>query len=253
MKRPNKTILTAAAAVMLPALVFSGNFSLIKDRAASYQKKYLVYINKKQKKLYLMDKNLKIWKNYSVATGAVDGGKLYAGDYRTPSGFYTIVRVCQYHEAWYMPQLRKIMARYDRESAEYKYYREKYGSLYARQESNRRRISDMNSAYLSAGQGHARFGTDEDLGYNSYGPVFMLLDYPNAADVARYRAAKKAGSIPADEDGYFPGTGGGIAIHGTNDGPSIGFDASSGCVRMKNREILELSNYVSEGTMVVID
>ncbi len=232
---------------------FPSNFSLIKEHTALYGKKYIIYIDKNLKKLYLMDKTLKIWKSYSVATGAVRGEKLYAGDYRTPSGFYTIIRVCQYHEAWYMPQLRKIMARYEKGSAEYKYYLENYGRLYEREKKNRRKINDMNASYLSAREGHVKFGTDEDLGYNSYGPVFMLLDYPNERDIQRYRAAKKAGLMPSDDDGYFPELGGGIAIHGTCDAPSIGYDASSGCVRMKNNDIVELSNYVSEGTMVVID
>ena len=41
-------------------------------------------------------------------------------------------------------------------------------------------------------------------------------------------------------------------IHGTNKPGSIGWDASSGCIRMNNNDVKELFEYVSHGTKVVI-
>ena len=41
-------------------------------------------------------------------------------------------------------------------------------------------------------------------------------------------------------------------IHGTNNPGSIGHDVSHGCIRMYNRDVLELSSMVSIGTGVAI-
>jgi lipoprotein-anchoring transpeptidase ErfK/SrfK len=43
-----------------------------------------------------------------------------------------------------------------------------------------------------------------------------------------------------------------IYIHGTNDEQSIGRPASHGCVRMRNRDVIELYDLVPEGTPVWI-
>lgn len=45
---------------------------------------------------------------------------------------------------------------------------------------------------------------------------------------------------------------GDYGIHGTNDPASIGRNVSNGCVRMYNRDVLEVSNLVPIGTMVTI-
>lgn len=44
-----------------------------------------------------------------------------------------------------------------------------------------------------------------------------------------------------------------IYIHGTNDEKGVGRPASHGCVRMRNREVIELFDAVPEGTPVWID
>jgi lipoprotein-anchoring transpeptidase ErfK/SrfK len=44
-----------------------------------------------------------------------------------------------------------------------------------------------------------------------------------------------------------------IYIHGTNNESAIGTPASHGCVCMKNADIVELFDMVSEGTLVFID
>jgi lipoprotein-anchoring transpeptidase ErfK/SrfK len=41
-------------------------------------------------------------------------------------------------------------------------------------------------------------------------------------------------------------------IHGTNDPTSIGKDISGGCIRMQNKDVIELYNLVPIGTVVQI-
>jgi lipoprotein-anchoring transpeptidase ErfK/SrfK len=44
----------------------------------------------------------------------------------------------------------------------------------------------------------------------------------------------------------------GYGIHGTNDPSSIGKAVSHGCVRMHNRDVLQLAEKVPNGTRVII-
>jgi hypothetical protein len=46
---------------------------------------------------------------------------------------------------------------------------------------------------------------------------------------------------------------GGYGIHGTNRPGSIGLPVSNGCFRMHTKDIEELYNYISEGTVVIIE
>jgi len=46
--------------------------------------------------------------------------------------------------------------------------------------------------------------------------------------------------------------GGSFGIHGTNQPGSIGKSISNGCIRMYNKDVIELSNLVSIGTSVKI-
>jgi lipoprotein-anchoring transpeptidase ErfK/SrfK len=70
--------------------------------------------------------------------------------------------------------------------------------------------------------------------------------------------------FPDDKLGPIPGAYGpwfirlktpkwtGIGIHGTHDPKSIGTNASTGCIRMYNKDIEELKNTVDIGTTVII-
>ena len=118
-------------------------------------------------------------------------------------------------------------------------------------EKGRNELKKMNNTYLRAKDGHKKFGTEEDLGYNSYGPVFIRINYPNAQDKKNYEKAKKENKIPK-ENGNFKSIGTGIAIHGTNDENSIGHNASSGCVRMRNEDIEDLLFYIEPKLKVII-
>jgi murein L,D-transpeptidase YafK len=82
---------------------------------------------------------------------------------------------------------------------------------------------------------------------------FLLLDYPNAADRARFAELKKSGALPKDAT-----IGGQIGIHGS---PSQAerkanhkaTDWTLGCVALDDAEIAELSAQVKDGTPVDIE
>lgn len=247
-----KKIISLILLLSVSPCLHAGYFENIEEHLKDYKKKYFIYVNKELKRLYLIDSDLKVWKTYKVATGTVNGDKVHNGDNRTPSGVYKVKEIMQYHEPWYMKQIRESLERSKNDKARYNYYWDYYRNAVIKNIKGKKRIASLNSLYLDAAGGHTKYGTQEDLGYNAYGSVFMRLDYPNEEDMRKYREAIEAGRVPRKGGGYVdPGSG--IAIHGTNDNPSLGYDASSGCVRMENDDIVQLSDYVSEGTMVVID
>ena len=72
----------------------------------------------------------------------------------------------------------------------------------------------------------------------------LLLDYPNAEDRARFQAKKKKGLISRNA-----GIGSLIEIHGNG---GKGFNWTSGCVGLRDRDIDDLYNLVGSGTRVTI-
>ncbi|MGE5233731.1 MAG: L,D-transpeptidase family protein [Acidobacteriota bacterium] len=72
----------------------------------------------------------------------------------------------------------------------------------------------------------------------------LLLNYPNAEDVARFRAARDRGQIP-----LRVGIGSLIEIHG--DGGK-GMDWTDGCVAVRNEDMDKLFRHVRVGTAVTI-
>jgi murein L,D-transpeptidase YafK len=83
---------------------------------------------------------------------------------------------------------------------------------------------------------------------------FLDLDYPNAQDVAQYRAALASGLVPAKYRGSIYGPGGLVGIHGSDDENlnRLGIDWTLGCVSLANRDIEDLYREVDEGTSVLI-
>jgi hypothetical protein len=196
---------------------------------------------------------MKVWRRYIISTGKNQGQKLFRDDMKTPEGVYYIEEIYQYNEPWYLKRLREKIENMDRNSKNYEIYEKYYVALKEKYMENRKKLEKLNKTYLRAEDGYKKFKTGESLGYNSYGPVFMLLDYPNDDDYKRYNDALDDGIVKRDHNLYFKDPGDGIAIHGTNDEDALGHEASAGCIRMKNEDILELSNYVMEGTMVIIE
>lgn len=80
---------------------------------------------------------------------------------------------------------------------------------------------------------------------------FLAIDYPNAADKARFEARKQRGEIPRNAS-----PGGGIGIHGTWPNDDFMIDRyknwTNGCISLKNGDVQELYGYIPVGTPVVI-
>jgi L,D-peptidoglycan transpeptidase YkuD (ErfK/YbiS/YcfS/YnhG family) len=72
----------------------------------------------------------------------------------------------------------------------------------------------------------------------------LLINYPNGEDVARFRNAKKSGSVPGRA-----GIGSLIEIHGSG---GQGKDWTDGCIALRDHEMDKLFKLVGNGTPVTI-
>ncbi|WP_366922528.1 L,D-transpeptidase [Metallumcola ferriviriculae] len=77
------------------------------------------------------------------------------------------------------------------------------------------------------------------------GPRWMGMEVPFAKD-------RRGNKVDGGPDHRAP-KGQKYGIHGTNDETTIGTDASGGCIRMYNKDVKELYDMVSIGTMVEIE
>jgi len=188
---------------------------------AWYKGEYVLIVRKKQRRLFVCNKN-GIVTSYPVGIGSNPDmkAKLHEKDNRTPEG--------QYH----ITEIQSLNAPPESESF--------------------KKLTRMNNVYFSAKFGRHKYNKPNvDLGNNIYGPRFYRLNYPNKEDKKRYEQAMNNGKLPLIE-GEFPGIGSGIAIHGTNDKSSIGHLCSRGCIRMHNKDIIELEKYIKLQTPVLI-
>ena len=195
---------------------------LIKDFFQTYKGEYVIHVDKNNFTLNVYTRDMKTAASYKIGYGLNPDkkSKLYTGDNRTPEGIYKITEILSMDA--------------DKKSASY------------------RKLRDMNSVYFKAKDGHYKFGNkNTDLGKNAYGPRFFRIDYPNVDDKRRYNDAVAKGLVPKYR-GKIQSIGAGLAIHGTCDEPSIGHLASSGCIRMFNKDILDLDKYVLIGAPVII-
>ncbi|MBV5315402.1 MAG: L,D-transpeptidase [Prolixibacteraceae bacterium] len=92
-------------------------------------------------------------------------------------------------------------------------------------------------------EGNYRITSKKERGSTTYYKA-MLLDYPNAEDRAQFAIKKRKGLISRGA-----GIGNLIEIHGNG---GRGFDWTSGCVGMRDRDIDDLYRLVSSGTRVTI-
>jgi lipoprotein-anchoring transpeptidase ErfK/SrfK len=83
---------------------------------------------------------------------------------------------------------------------------------------------------------------------------FMLLDYPTPSDMHRYQQLHLAGQIPRGGNGYHPGIGGDIGIHGS-DHETLNrtkVNWTLGCISLFNHDMRELYASAPVGTFVYI-
>ncbi len=92
-------------------------------------------------------------------------------------------------------------------------------------------------------EGRYRIVEKKDRGATRYYRALML-DYPNAADLREFRAARRRGLVPAGR-----GVGGLIEVHG-HGGRSSNW--TSGCVALRNEHMDRLFEAVAVGTPVTI-
>lgn len=92
-------------------------------------------------------------------------------------------------------------------------------------------------------EGNYRVIRMKDRGETEFYRAF-LLDYPNAGDQRRFRAAREAGAIPARAR-----IGGNIEIHGD---ANLQLSQTLGCVMLGNRQMDALFREVEAGTPVTI-
>jgi len=201
--------------IVIPLIIFG--IEIDKNLAKNYKNEYIIYIKKSEFKMYVLDKSLNKIEEFSVGLGLEEGQKIMAGDNKTPEGIY------------YVTEILSLDSPKDSES--YK------------------KLEKMNRIYFRAKDGHYKFGKpNEDLGINAYGPRFFRISYPNENDIKRFNELKKKGLIPQKAS-----IGSGLAIHGTCDEPSIGHRGSSGCIRLRNSDIVKLDKYIKIGTMIYIE
>lgn len=184
--------------------------------------RYALHVNKEEFTMRVYNRDGEMLDSFTIGYGLNPdrNPKLHAGDERTPEGVY------------YVTEMLSMDAPKDTRAY--------------------RRLKAMNSVYFRAEDGHYRYGNPEaDLGDNAYGPRFFRISYPNKKDNTRYNEAKKSNLLPV-ANGKVPSIGSGIAIHGNCDPESIGHLSSSGCIRMYNKDIVELEKYVQVGTPVII-
>ncbi|HNR89923.1 MAG TPA: L,D-transpeptidase [Spirochaetota bacterium] len=199
--------------------------SELRKAFAKHPGPYAIHVSKGEFTLRVINRKLETVASYRVGYGRNGDRrpKLYEGDLRTPEGTYEVTEILSMDAGKNTESYRKLKM--------------------------------MNETHFYAKDGHFKFGRPkEDLGTDVYGPRFFRISYPNAADERRYAAALKKGSIPrsAEDPDEPAGIGFGIAIHGNNDAPGVGQLSSSGCVRMRNNDVVELDRFVRLGTPVVI-
>ena len=187
-----------------------------------YRGNYALVIIKKQFTLEVYNSRLEKLSSYKIgfAHNPDMKPKLYEGDNRTPEGIYEISEIL---------------------------------SMDAGKESDSyRKLLNMNKVYFKKTKGYHKYiDIESDLGDNAYGPRYYEINYPNEKDQEKYRNACSKGEIPL-VNGIPTEIGYGIAIHGNNDEDSIGHLCSSGCIRMFNRDVIDLEKYIMLTTPVII-
>lgn len=197
------------------------------DKAAekafrNYNGNYVIVITKRKFTLYVYERGVKLRASYRVGYGSNTdlGPKLFEGDDRTPEGSYYVTE----------------MLSMDSDPGSQSYHK----------------LKKMNEYYFKKSNGYHKYRDPaSDLGDNAYGPRYFGINYPNEADLKRYQEAVAGGVVPV-KNGRNADIGNGIAIHGNNDEESIGHPCSSGCIRMYNRDIVEIEKYISLATPVII-
>jgi len=198
------------------------NENIVSEEFAEYKGKYLLLVNKRKFQLYVYSRKEGLIRTFKIGYGKNKDlkPKIHEGDNRTPEGRYEIREILSMDAS---PQSQSF-----------------------------KKLQIMNKHYFRAKDGYHKIDDKKaDLGDNAYGPRFFEISYPNDADGKKYKSNLEKGNIPLI-NGNPKGIGYGIGIHGNSDEKSIGENCSSGCIRMYNRDVVELDRYIVIGTPVII-
>ena len=194
----------------------------LKKAFSSHRGKYALVVVKNKFILEVYNSEMKRISFYKIGFGSNPDmlPKLYEGDNRTPEGIYETNEILSMDAG--------------RDSGSY------------------RKLLKMNEVYFRLKDGYHKYGNpDQDLGDNAYGPRYYGINYPNHEDRKKYQQSINEGRIPSYK-GKTAGIGYGIAIHGNNDENSIGHLCSSGCIRMYNRDVVDIEKYIMLSSPVII-
>ncbi|MDD5066589.1 MAG: L,D-transpeptidase [bacterium] len=196
---------------------------MVRVFSASYSP-YMIYVKKSKYRLFVVNRKWEVLKVLDIAVGRKENfeRKVHQGDNGTPEGYYFV---------------NEILSQ-DADIKSESYQKLKY----------------MNSIYFKAKEGHFLWGKpDTDAGYRVYGPRYFGIDFPNQDDLRMYNEFLRKGLIPRDQNNRYRGQGTGLAIHGTNDPVSVSHRISSGCVRLRNEDVVLLDPFIEMGTPVYIE
>ena len=194
----------------------------LKKVFSRHRGKYALVIIKKHFMLEVYNNEMHKIASYKIGLGSNPDmlPKLFEGDNRTPEGIYEVNEILSMDAG--------------------------KGSL------SYTKLLKMNEVNFRAKDGYHKFSDkNQDLGDNVYGPRYYGINYPNGDDREKYKTLSEAGRIPLYK-GRPADIGYGIAIHGNNDEESIGHLCSSGCVRMYNRDIVDIEQYIMLSSPVII-
>ncbi|HLP74556.1 MAG TPA: L,D-transpeptidase [Bacteroidales bacterium] len=80
---------------------------------------------------------------------------------------------------------------------------------------------------------------------------FILIDYPNAESMVKFREAKRSGKIPPDAT-----PGGSVGIHGVTSGFDYVIDGREnwtlGCISLKRKDVEEIYDHIRIGTAIKV-
>src|SRR5208337_1752677 len=116
--------------IFLSTVINAKNFSFLKKYFENNKDKYIIYIKKGEKKLYLINGDLDDIMECNVATGSENGKKICENDNRTPEGVYKITQIWQYEEPENLKNMKDELNSTDKKSKKYASKKKLYNMFY---------------------------------------------------------------------------------------------------------------------------
>ncbi len=85
--------------IFLFTSLYGKNLSFLEKHFKDNNARYVIYVNKEDKQMLLVNRKLDVVKEYKIATGSGIKDKMYRGDDCTPEGVYTITQIWEENES----------------------------------------------------------------------------------------------------------------------------------------------------------